>query len=73
MTEQVKILTPEEMEAERLRKKAIADRFGGKIHFGGRKKCPATIIREMMDNAENDKLTVEWREKYSQIRTSCNG
>ena len=43
------ILTPEEMAAEVARKKAIADRFGGNIHSGGRKKAPATIIREMME------------------------
>lgn len=47
--EDVKILSPEEAEAERQRKADIAARFGGKIHFGGRKKAPATIIREMME------------------------
>ena len=50
MTEvQANILTPEEMEAEKLRKQKIADRFGGNIHNGGRPKQPATIIREMME------------------------
>lgn len=44
-----KILTPEEMEAEKKRKAEIAARFGGNIHNGGRKKAPATIIREMME------------------------
>ena len=49
MTDPVNILTPEEMEAEKLRKQAIAARFGGNIHNGGRPKQPATIIREMME------------------------
>lgn len=50
MTEpQIQILTPEEMLAEKERKAAIAARFGGNIHSGGRKKAPATIIREMME------------------------
>lgn len=44
-----KILTPEEMEAEKKRKAEIAARFGGNIHNGGRPKQPATIIREMME------------------------
>jgi hypothetical protein len=44
-----KILTPEEMEAEKARKQAIAARFGGNIHNGGRPKSHATVIREMME------------------------
>jgi hypothetical protein len=44
-----KILTPEEMEAEKARKQAIAARFGGNIRNGGRPKSHATVIREMME------------------------
>ena len=49
MSEVPNILTPEEMLAEKERKAAIAARFGGNIYNGGRKKSPATVIREMME------------------------